>query len=240
MYSFSHFLPSVTVQLPRSQCYVFTKLLYYKVIYYIPELFILHYLRINIFLLRIYLYILRTLLIYYTTVSVCECCYIYTMSLWKYFDGAGAKPPAPKRPKLDDEQKLATARAYETTKRERKWLSSWKTVDRGWLKYDDSKDEMHCAVCRSHASELFRKGPFVVGTGRFKLEYVKHHEASNEHKQCARTEAAKQALPGTSVADKALFSLNKTQTKRMRNLFLNAQAIAKQGRPFSDFTWQCA
>lgn len=158
--------------------------------------------------------------------------------MWKFIDGA--KPPTPKRRKLESEQRKEHARAYEVGKRERKWQQSWKTADRNWLIYDSESNEMHCSECREFAVEVLRKGPFVIGTKYFKVESVKDHEASNGHRQCVKTGLAKRAPLGESVADKTLFSLNKMQTKRMGNLFLNAQALAKKGRPFSDFTWQCA
>ena len=62
----------------------------------------------------------------------------------------------------------------------------------------------------------------------FKLESIKKHEKSQGHKKCSSAAAAKTAAPNTSLAEKALCSLNRAQNEKMQKLFRTAHAIAKK------------
>ena len=76
--------------------------------------------------------------------------------------------------------------------------------------------------------ESQKRGPFVLGTQNFKLESIKKHEKSQGHKKCSSAAAAKTAAPNTSLAEKALCSLNRAQNEKMQKLFRTAHAIAKK------------
>ena len=107
---------------------------------------------------------------------------------------------------------------------------------REWLMFDG--EEMYCDDCRKYATgDAKKKGPFVIGTQNFKLESIKHHEQSQGHQQCVSVAAAKIAPPSTSIAEKTLTTLNRAQYGKMDKLFRTAHAIAKKGRPFTDFVW---
>ena len=86
---------------------------------------------------------------------------------------------------------------------------------------------------------LEKRGPFVVGTQNFKLESIRGHEKSQTHMKCARIASAMKAPTSTSIAEKTLTSLNLAQSEKMDKLFRTAHAIAKKGRPFTDYVWMC-
>ena len=70
--------------------------------------------------------------------------------------------------------------------RQRKFQSAWKKDDQGrereWLVFDDEMESMFCSACRTFAkTDQDKKGPFVVGTNKFKLENIKAHELSKSH-----------------------------------------------------------
>ena len=156
--------------------------------------------------------------------------------MWRYLEGA--KPPPSKKPKTEEKKKVS-AREYEIERRKRRWNEKWKTEsNREWLQYDVERDHMFCHDCRIHASGE-KRGPFVVGTQNFKLESIMEHEKSQAHMKCARIASAKKAPPNTSIAEKTLSSLNRAQSEKMDKLFRTAHAIAKKGRPFTDYVWMC-
>ena len=48
--------------------------------------------------------------------------------------------------------------------------------------FDDEMESMFCSACRTFAkTDQDKKGPFVVGTNKFKLESTKAHELSKSH-----------------------------------------------------------
>ena len=62
---------------------------------------------------------------------------------------------------------------------------------------------------------------------------------SNGHTKNTLNYEATQCKPGESRAEKALFSMNKAAVSQLGTLFRNAHALAKTGRPFTDFKWLC-
>ena len=57
--------------------------------------------------------------------------------------------------------------------------------------------------------------------------------------KCAHIASAKKVPPNTSFAEKTLSSLNRAQSAKMDKLFRTTHAIAKKGRPFTDYVWMC-
>ena len=48
--------------------------------------------------------------------------------------------------------------------------------------FDDEMESMFCSACRTFAkTDQDKKGPFVVGANKFKLENIKAHELSKSH-----------------------------------------------------------
>ena len=48
--------------------------------------------------------------------------------------------------------------------------------------FDNEMESMFCSVCRTFAkTDQDKKGPFVVGANKFKLENIKAHELSKSH-----------------------------------------------------------
>ena len=51
--------------------------------------------------------------------------------------------------------------------------------------------------------------------------------------------AAKKAPLNTSIAERTLSSMNRAHCEKMDKLFCTTHAIAKKGKPFTDFAWMC-
>ena len=94
---------------------------------------------------------------------------------------------------------------------------------------------MFCNVCQKYE----KHGIFISGSTNFKLESIKHHHESASHKSNVQKEKALTARPGTSVAEKTIETLNKSNYLRLTKLFKNAHAVAKHARPYTDYTWLC-
>ena len=94
---------------------------------------------------------------------------------------------------------------------------------------------MFCCVCKRYD----RSSSFCVGSANFKLEAIKAHARSNSHKQNQmRFDVTRN--PEATVAHKMLMKLNQKTIEQMKILFRSAHALAKHGRPFSDFQWLCS
>ena len=61
-------------------------------------------------------------------------------------------------------------------KRERKFQKQW-LINRSWLKYDESKNEMYCTWCKQDKVESV----VTKGTSNFEHEAIKQHEISKAH-----------------------------------------------------------
>eukprot|EP00731_Ephydatia_muelleri_P037478 Em0481g5a len=96
--------------------------------------------------------------------------------------------------------------------------SEW-TATFPWLYVKDGK--MFCNTCDSQPAT---SGHFVSGSQNFRISALQLHAQSAQHKRCD-----------------AMIQQNATNAdiNRMSLLFRNAHAIAKAGRPFSDFPWLC-
>jgi hypothetical protein len=69
------------------------------------------------------------------------------------------------------------------------------------------------------------------------LQSLRKHEASAGHIRCKDHKKALDARPGTMPAHQSFRQLNEAQISKLTILFRTAHAIAKKGRPFSDFIW---
>ena len=99
---------------------------------------------------------------------------------------------------------------------------------------------MFCSVCCLLAtSNTDRMCSFVGGCCNFQLESVSAHKKSDLHRGCAGADAAKNAVVGSTVAEKHIETLNAHVFARMVLLFRNAHALAKNRRTFADFPWLC-
>lgn len=145
------------------------------------------------------------------------------------------KPPPPKKSKVSEEDQLEKNRKYETEKRKRAFNPSWKNTFK-WLDYHvvNGEGKMFCSICRryDHANT------FSVGNTNFKLETVKAHARSEGHKKNQLKFDAK-TKPENTAAHKMLVQMNKKTMEQLEILFRSAHALAKHGRPYSDFKWLC-
>ena len=55
-----------------------------------------------------------------------------------------------------------------------------------------------------------------------------------------RCDLMRQGKPEATVAHKMLMKLNQKTIEQMKILFTSAHALAKHGRPFSNFQWLCS
>ncbi|CAL9685344.1 unnamed protein product [Knipowitschia caucasica] len=123
------------------------------------------------------------------------------------------------------------------TKR-RKFSCKWQT-GRNWLVFDSNNSVMFCQICREYTKDKNKTNSFVVGTSNFKIEAVKDHEKARSHRESLQIKTAKTVPVEDSVAGRSLTSLKTSELEKMQLLFRNAHAIAKKGRPFTDFAWMC-
>ena len=103
--------------------------------------------------------------------------------MWRYL--SNVEPPR-KKAKSGENQSAERFKQYDKQTRQWKFQSAWKKDDQGrereWLVFDDEMEPMFCSACRTFAkADQDKKGPFVVGTNKFKLENIKAHELSKSH-----------------------------------------------------------
>ena len=153
--------------------------------------------------------------------------------MWRYLQGVA--PPPHKKAKLNDEQRKERDREYEK-QRSRSFLADWQK-GRDWLTYDKDKNEMWCSCCKQFSTSQ-NAGSFVQGTNRFKLENIQTHEKSVSHSRCLAIHKVKDN-PSTSATELMFTKMSSYQATKMSILFRNAHALAKQARPFTDYTWMC-
>lgn len=128
---------------------------------------------------------------------------------------------------------------YQRTKRNRQFPKIWLTKY-SWLKYDDERAIMFCALCHKHNVDLGENiHSFCSGTDDFKLEFINTHQSSEAHAWATCMEAASTASPDTGSAEQMLKSMNSITLGRVENIFRTCHAIAKSGRPFTDLGWMC-
>ena len=143
------------------------------------------------------------------------------------------KPPPPKKSKLSEEDQLEKNRKYETEKRKRAFNPSRKNTF-GWLDYHvvNGEGKMFCSICRryDHANT------FAVGNSNFKLETVKAHTKSEGHKQNQLKFDAR-TKPENTPTHKMLVKMNKKTMEQLQILLRSTHALAKYGRPYSDYKW---
>ena len=163
--------------------------------------------------------------------------------MWRFCTGPGAKPPPKKKTKTVDD-KLATQRVYDKTKRQRKFQEVWKH-GRPWLECQTcpitGNQFMICTVCTEASktdSSVDTKNTFTLGCDSFKLESVKLHENSNNHLKAKRILQSIRN-PSLCPAFKIVCNLRQKDYDKLSILFRNCHSLAMKNRPFSDFVWMC-
>ena len=123
-----------------------------------------------------------------------------------------------KKAKSGENQSAERFKQFDKQTRQRKFQSAWKKDDQGrereWLVFDDEMESIFCSACRTFAkTDQDKKGPFVVGANKFKLENIKAHELSKSHffsffflnllwqpKQTCRWHTGRRVLAATHVS----------------------------------------
>eukprot|EP00057_Strongylocentrotus_purpuratus_P018153 XP_011672627.1 PREDICTED: uncharacterized protein LOC105442334 isoform X1 [Strongylocentrotus purpuratus] len=140
-------------------------------------------------------------------------------------------------PKEDrDKRKREAREEYEYEKRKRTYRKEWER-DFKWLSYDDDNGVMVCRICRE-TNMTGKPGTgrniFFDGCSTFKLYSIKRHDESDNHQRAMGAKAAREALPGTSKAEKMVQKMNQKVVERLIIIFRNVHAMAKHCRPFTD------
>lgn len=136
--------------------------------------------------------------------------------------------------KAGDKEKEKKDGEHQRTKRNHQFPKLWLTKY-SWLKYNDERAIMFCALCHKHSVDLGENiHNFCSGTNDFKLEFINTHQSSEAHAWATCMEAASTASPDTGCAEQMLKSMNSITLGRVENIFRTCHAIAKSGCPFTD------
>ena len=138
-------------------------------------------------------------------------------------------------------QALDRSRKYEEN-RKRIFLPAWRETF-PWVDHDELKHVLFCKICRKHKPHLATKTGFVKGSTNFQSSGLRRHETENvDHKDAVRIEEAQKKMrekPGSLPAEKMLTRMNEKTMKQLENMFRTVHALARKGRPYTDFVWQC-
>lgn len=169
--------------------------------------------------------------------------------MWKFINCS--KPVNLKRT-IDESDTTSTAskwKKYEEKRPPRKFNESWK-VGRPWLVYSAETGTMTCSDCLGFFGtrgsipcvNLKNVNTFVTGSSNLKISTIIDHEKSASHMKATSVMKAKQSTPTevvSSQSGRALLALKEAERSRLNYLFKNAHAVAKQGRPITDYSWLC-
>ena len=100
---------------------------------------------------------------------------------------------------------------------------------------------MFCSVWKEMAAvdaTISHKNSFTSGNCQFKLESIKLHEESRNHKSAKAIVAAKNRPCETPVV-KFLLTMNSETKEKLSKLFKTCHALAIHNRPFADYNWLC-
>lgn len=151
--------------------------------------------------------------------------------MWRFLPGC--EPPPTKKVK-SNEDVSESAKNYEKNKRQRVFQNSWKQ-GRTWLVCEDNA--MFCSVCKEAAAvdaTISHKNSFTSGNCQYKLESIKLHEESRNHKSAKAIVAAKNWPCETPVV-KFLLTMNSETKEKLSKLFKTCHALAIHKRAFTDY-----
>ena len=141
-------------------------------------------------------------------------------------------------------------RKYDRDKRKRTFIATWNERF-PWARSvveDEKPESMYCEYCQSFPEYANKKSALYVGTSNIRIDPLVSHDKTNEHVFCARKYLTahtttdknelvyrKKVTPVEKHIFKALVKLSDKEKNKMRYLFNTAYAVAKKGKPFSDF-----
>ena len=102
-----------------------------------------------------------------------------------------------------------------------------------WLEYSDGEGVMFCAWCRLYDKNDHRN-QFVHGCSTMKVESIKKHEHSQQHKDAEASHHV-QKHPDRVPMEVALQHMAHEELDQMKKLFNTAFYLVQAERPFSDF-----
>ena len=107
------------------------------------------------------------------------------------------------------------------------------TEGREWLTHDTDADVMFCEWCRRFDRNDHRN-QFVKGCASMKLESIKKHELSRQHKDSEAAQRAR-SRPDRAPMELALQTMERGELEQMKRLFNTAFYLVVAERPFRDF-----
>ena len=117
--------------------------------------------------------------------------------------------------------------------KKRRFNCDW-TKGRAWLKHDTDNNVMFCEWCRSFDKSEYRN-QFVKGCASMKLESIKKHELSAQHKHSEAVQRT-HARPDRAPMQLALKTMEQEKLEQMKCLFNTAFYLVVAERPFRDFS----
>ena len=114
----------------------------------------------------------------------------------------------------------------------RRFNSNW-TEGRMWLKHDQDNILMFCEWCRRFNRNEHRN-QFVKGCSSMKLESVKKHKESRQHKDAEAAQRAS-ARPHRAPMELAIQTMERSEVGQMKRLFNTVFYLVEAERPFRDF-----
>lgn len=121
-------------------------------------------------------------------------------------------------------------------KRQRTFQSKW-LGDFQWLRQDDDGIS-YCHVCRKHPDIADQKSGMFIGKIVDRRDTLSSHQSSAKHAACLMKDSNK-SKQVTGLMDKAIAKVHDHELNRYEKLFNTAYAVAKNNRPFSDYTFLC-
>lgn len=106
-------------------------------------------------------------------------------------------------------------------------------VDFEWLRLDDD-GILYYHVCRQHPDIADQKSGMFIG----KIVGRRDTLSSAKHAACLMKDSNKSKRV-TGLMDKAIAKVHEHELDRYEKLFNTAYAVAKNNRPFSDYTFLC-
>ena len=100
-------------------------------------------------------------------------------------------------------KKSETKKIMKKNKRQRSYRKEWEAKFK-WLAFDEEEGLMFCKTCRDTnvtGSCGKKQNVFYKGSDMFKVESIKAHQTSENHRLAESREKARKAAPGTSPAE---------------------------------------
>jgi hypothetical protein len=114
-----------------------------------------------------------------------------------------------------------------------KYLTMWEQ-NRRWLYLNEEDKNMYCRTCVEYDKGT-RSNAFRDGCSSFRIEIIKSHETSDQHKNAVISEAVSNLPPRARPMERILINMEESDKAQMIILFKTVYHLCRLGRPFTDF-----